>query len=350
MPQFFEYDSNRHGIQIERVKKANTTNSAIASLNIALKSYFSTHEFFERLSPLTDEGKLAEREERFLGSLTYQEKYLQTIFHFHHFFELLFKDELRAINPILAVRLETNSASYILDLIDGTNRKPEKNTVEFSAALSRLKSLYTSNIKIAEVVRKYEQVFKDLNTLRNKSWHRGTYVLRYKELDQFISANILPCTLECIEHSNYKDTETYWKYKNLVNEIDPIKELISSIRKVDVDFAEIAFYKAMGAAAYNIPDRNWDLFGDSEAAVKNAEALLEYDGEDILNCFVCGNPTLVTYKVDDMDTDEKGNVTEAWWTIYKIKCEACNLKLYRGIGEPSKYGIDIPQVWKGEVY
>lgn len=348
MPNFFDLNIITHGLYVERLKKENTTNSAIASLNIALKSYFSTAEFNKKYFSTTGEVMNRREEEQFISSLRFQEKYIQTIFHFHHFFELLFKDELRAINPVLAVKLETKDAKDIISMMEGRVTTADKNTVEFALALDRLKSLNDTELAIAKVVNEYQKPLKNLNSLRNRSWHRGTFILRYREFDEFIGKNILPCLLECIQHSHYNDTESYWKYKQTTNKIDPIEEIIKSIQKREIDFAEIAFYKAVGSAAFNIPDQYWDIFDEAEAAVKNAEAMLEYGGEDIIDCFVCGRPTLVTYREDGIETDEKGNMVEAWWRIYKIKCESCDFKLYRGIGEPSKYGVDISPIWLGE--
>lgn len=348
MPNFFNLNMNTHGMHIERLKKENTTNSAIASLNIALKSYFSTANFSKRYFSVTGEMLNRREEERFISSLPYQEKYMQTIFHFHHFFELLFKDELRAINPILAVKLETKDAEDILSMMKGRVSTADKNTVEFSLALERLKSLRNTESLIAKVVNEYQRPLTNLNSLRNRSWHRGTFILKYKEFDEFIGKSILPCLLECIRYSYYRDTEPYWKYKQTMNKVDPIDEIIKSVQKSEIDFAEVAFYKAVGSAAFNIPDLSWDIFDEAKAAMKNAQAMLEYDGEDILDCFICGRPTLVTYKEDDMETDEKGNIVGEWWRIYKVKCESCGFKLYRGIGEPSKYGVDISPIWLGE--
>lgn len=348
MPDFFILNMNTHGMHVERLKKENTTNSAIASLNIALKSYFSTAEFSKRYFSITGEMMNRRDEERFISSLPFQEKYIQTIFHFHHFFELLFKDELRAINPVLAVKLQTKSAKEILKLMEGRVSIAEKHTVEFSMALSRLISLNDTGSLIAEVASKYRTPLNNLNDLRNRSWHRGTFILKLREFDEFIGKNILPCLLECIQNSHYKDTESYWKYKETINKLDPIEEIIKSVQNSEIDFAEVAFYKVIGNAAFNIPNQHFDIFGESKAEEKNAKAMLEYDGEDILECFVCGRTTLVTYREDDIDTDKKGNIVGAWWRIYKVKCESCGLKLYRGIGEPSKYGVNIPPIWLGE--
>lgn len=347
--QFFQYNPRQHGIQIERVKQENTTNAAIASLRIALKNYFDTYNISRHYISIKGDTIQREDENRLAGYLSYQEKYLQTIFHFHHFFELLVKDELRAINPILAVKLETDNAKFIMDLIQRgiDSGNINNHTVEFMVAVKRLKTLSNSEYKIANIIKKYFRVLSDLNSLRNRAWHRGTYVLVYSELDRFIGSNILPCVLECIENSKYNDTDKYWKYELPKINLDPIKMIIKATRKEKINFAEIAFYKAIGSAAYNIPIKFTTLGRYQNPSERKANALLMHEGYDVLECFVCGNESLVTYREDDWDYDENNHPINGWWRIYEIECEECGLKIDRNLGNPREYGVDIPDIWLG---
>ncbi|WP_034757850.1 hypothetical protein [Rossellomorea vietnamensis] len=353
MSNDFRFDSNIHGIQVNNVKQENGTNAAIASLRLALKNYFSTYQFSERI---TIQDNIEAATERHLASLlSYQEKYLQTIFHFHHFIELLIKDELRLINPILAVKLDTDNGRNIMNLIKNkTNSGSIGNrTVEFMVALKRLYSLADSECKIGEIIKKHKRGLTDLNTLRNRAWHRGTFVLLYRELDRFIGTNILPCIIECMEYSIYKGSERFWKYKSPKIDIDPIKKIIEATKKPEINYSEVAFYKAIGLASYDIP-LEFGTIGKRymQPSEKKAKALLGSgsDADEVLECFVCGKQSLVSYREDDWDHDEQGQPINGWWRIYEVECQECHLRLDRHIGNPKKYGVEIPDLWLGEEY
>jgi hypothetical protein len=352
MSNFFRYNQREHGIQIDIGKRENATNAAFASLRIALKNYFSTYHVSERYISIKGNKIQREDEKRLAGYLSYQEKYLQTIFHFHHFLELLIKDELRLINPILAVKLETDNGRFIMDLVNkGRNNSNLTNqTVEFMVAVKRLKSLANSENKVADIVKKYDRVLTVLNTLRNRAWHRGTYVLLYSELDRFIGSNVLPCLLECIKFSVYQGSENYWKYKTPKINIDPINKIIQATSKESINYSEIAFYKAVGLAAYNIPLEHKTLGDYIKPSERKAEALLGSDGYEVLECFVCGKKSLVTYREDDLEYDDQHLPVNGWWRIYEVECEECGLKMNRSLGNPKEYGLDFPDLWLGEDY
>ncbi|MEC0301242.1 hypothetical protein [Peribacillus frigoritolerans] len=350
MSNLFSFNQREHGIQIDSGKQENATNAAFASLRIALKNFFSTYHVSERYISIERNKIQREDEERLAGYLSYQEKYLQTIFHFHHFMELLIKDELRLINPILAVKLETNNGRFIMDLINKgiDSGKITNQTVEFMVAVKRLKSLANSENKLADIVKKYDKILSDLNILRNRAWHRGTYVLLYSELDRFIGSNVLPCILDCIESSVYQGSEKYWKYKSPKINLDPITKIIQATSKESINYSEVAFYKAVGLAAYNIPWEFRTLGKYKRAAERKAEAILGSDGYEVLECFVCGEKSLVTYREDDWEYDDQYQPINGWWRIYEVECEECGLKMDRSLGNPKEYGIEIPDLWLGE--
>lgn len=341
--QLFNYNQRDNGIQIDSAKQENTTNAAFASLRIALKNYFSTYGVSKRYISIKGNEIQREDEIKLAGYLSYQEKYLQTIFHFHHFLELLIKDELRLINPILAIKLDTDNARFIMDLVQRSidSGNINNHTVEFMVAVKRLKSLENSGYKMADIIKKYYKVLTDINTLRNRAWHRGTYVLLYSELDRFICSNVLPCILECIENSVYHGSENYWKYKIPKINLDPIHKLIQASRKEHINYSEIAFYKAMGLAAYNIPFEFKTLGSYKSPSERKAEALIKLEGYEVIECFVCGKESLVTYREDDWDYDDYNQPINTWWRIYEIECEECGLKMDRNLGNPREYDIGM---------
>ena len=92
----FSYNPKIHGVMIGSVKnKENITRSALASLKIAIRSYFNSYYVFNRHrviqalyldednDPFAEATK--ERLELLCSNTDYQEVYMQCIFHFHHF-------------------------------------------------------------------------------------------------------------------------------------------------------------------------------------------------------------------------------------------------------------------------
>lgn len=263
--------NKQHGRMIGKIKnKENVTKSALASLRIAIKSYFKTYQvasekdIVRNMYVEEDDAFYEfsmEQIDLFCDNTDYQEVYLQCIFHFHHFFELLLKDVLASVHPKLAykVKLDGDNSALILDILLNKNSRDltKDNTAEFMTSLNRVISLMKLNDGtipiISKVVSENKQTLVDLNQLRNSVWHKGLYVLRINELDQFISQNILPLVMRCITSSDYSGLESYWKYRKAP--LDPIAEIIrSGIDKID--YKRIAFFKAYGLACYTIPPGN----------------------------------------------------------------------------------------------
>ncbi|WP_068616555.1 hypothetical protein [Paenibacillus tuaregi] len=349
-----------HGRMIGKVKsKENVTKSALTSLRLALKSYFKTYQvasqkgiindlLVEESNPFYDFSQ--NNIDLFCDNTDYQEVYLQCIFHFHHFFELLLKDVLSSVHPKLAykVKLDGDNSALILEILKNkqSNDLSNDNTAEFQTSLNRvikLMNIQDENIPIvSKVICDNKQTLVDLNTLRNRVWHKGLYVLRLNELDQFISQNILPLVVNCLQATNYNNLENYWKYKKAP--LDPITEIINSGQGV-VDYGRIAFYKAYGLACYSMPIWKSDL----DEFEKKAEAIVRaIHGMTVDSCFVCGKNTLLISTEADYNSDEFGVPVSIWVKSTAAECLNCSLRLFPDIGEPCSHGVEYEQLWRFE--
>lgn len=354
--------TKEHGRMIGKVKnKENVTKSALASLRLAIKSYFKTYQVASEKGVVKDmfidevdafyEFSM-ERIDMFCDNTDYQEVYLQCIFHFHHFFELLLKDVLASVHPKLAhkVKLDGDNSAIILDIL--LNKNPldltEDNTAEFMTSLNRVINLMKLNDGtipiISKIVNDNKQTLVDLNQLRNRVWHKGVYLLRINELDQFISQNVLPLAIRCLKFSNYNELESYWKYKEASLLLDPITEIIRS-GQGRIDYKRIAFFKACGLACYTMPAWEFDVDQVEERAHAIVNAIPDMD---VVTCFVCNKKTLLVSTETDFDTDEEGAPVSIWVKSIAAECLNCSLKILPDIGEPQSHGVDCNVIWKLE--
>lgn len=355
----FKFDESKHGLRVSATGNPNVTRASITSLRIALISFFETYHASRvslNISQL-DDPSMKEMEDNVAHYSLYQQKYLQTVFHFHHFFELLTKDVLRTVDPFYAVKIDTKDLKVLKAIRNGDIVEDSVHSVEFETAVSRMCSLRgeadappLSNIYTPDVKKHSLEI---LNRLRNRAWHRGLFVLRYSELDRFIVQNILPLAIEALDNSHYKGMDG-WKYKQSTKlPFDPIEQLIFEGQRAKFDYSRVAFFKAVGLACYKRNSFGRRLRGYNKRAYSEDEADKLVDGgiegaDEVRECFVCGKQSLVLYRNDDADVDENNNILEAWWNIYKAECQECNLLLYDDVDNPKAFGINQGVMWRGE--
>ncbi|MFC5602441.1 hypothetical protein [Sporosarcina koreensis] len=332
----------------------NVNSLAIISLRTALKAYYSTYSSIKNTGGWNESDETGRIDDDF--NLKYIESYAETIVHFQHFFELILKDILRKKNELLALRIETQHEVFA-NLVLGNEIEQSKidniKTVEFDTAFKRVQKIIESN----EIGGEYSfltesnniEALNQLNIMRNRIWHRGSYVLRYKSLDLFIGRYIFPILeqLMCLE--GYDEIESWWKgRKNRLN-IDPIKEIIKENREINPSFDKIAFLKEFGRANYNNPLGYG--FGIFENDIKDqAKRIAEgAHGVVIHNCPVCGVDSLVGYEDTEVDYEEDGEVVDAWRFIYQVKCHCCHFEMRNlGMRNLEEYGYDEPDYWQVE--
>ncbi|WP_347722776.1 hypothetical protein [Lysinibacillus capsici] len=334
---------------------ANFESIALISLKQALKSYFSTYKYMANNGRSLFEDELDARSH----SPGYIEHYSETIIHFQHFFELICKDILRKENELLVLNID-NKHEIFYNLIKGEevpNDELEKiNTIEFNRTFERLCNLI-SNDKLDP---KYS-FFKDsnkkialeqLNIMRNRIWHRGSFVMKYKSLDLFVGKYILPIVKEIINLPEYCSLSRLWEYRGLEAKINPLDEIISVCNEQAPALDHIAFLKELGRAAYNNPyNHDFGFFKKeiADRAIKIARAEIPdqiYGDDYIISCPVCGTKSLVKYEESDGDMDESGQYTSYWTWINNIKCYCCSFELRSsGMRNPSEYGYSLPDFW-----
>ncbi|MCH5584577.1 hypothetical protein MK805_06285 [Shimazuella sp. AN120528] len=322
------------------------TMSAFLSLKLALLSYFSTKDL-----------SVIEGEENINSNTEYQEKYLQTIFHFHHFFELFMKDVLRLINPILAMKINHDNGTEILKLIQGEYKIGlDTKSIEFHSALVRLKSFAGDDSKpeICRVIRKdgHFNTLKSLNFWRNTAWHDGTWIMKYSEFDIFISKQVLPLVITSIENSHYKGYERLWKYQKPLSNIDVISNFMVMSKKQKYDHKLICLNKAIGYACYNMPTYYPTEYDGTSDEMKN-KITEDSWADEVRTCFLCGDFSLYLYGQDISIVDPRnGDIEYEGWEIDSVKCKTCQLDLLKAYSdkEPSLYDDSIPLIWKTRDY
>ncbi|YCI78865.1 hypothetical protein M1D47_09960 [Bacillus sp. R1-10] len=350
-----------------KISNTRGTNSlALNSLAIGTKAYFST---YQSVSNYFDETE----EEKHYGS-SYFEKYSETILHFQHFFELMLKDILRNEHEILALKFDSK-ADILITLINGQNVNSEEiekiQTVEFGVALERTVALIKNKADTPYTFLTMEEnkkALKKLTELRNKIWHRGSYIMRYKALDIFIGKYILPLAIEILEAMEYtKKTSKrqLWKYGENFLDIDPLKEIITEIKMKTPRYDKVAVLKELGRASYNSHlGKGFGKIIDDKNEKAHLLAKTELDrifsrAENILQCPCCGANSLVTYLAEEVvnweeieyeENDQlmKMIATDRYEYTEKVRCPNCDFHLYhKGLKDLKEYGFEgMPDYWE----
>lgn len=339
MSNKFKILKNENGVVLN--SSFNITQTSFTSLKTALMSYFRTSEFIKSIPNY--EENLCERPE-------YIETYSNTIFYFHHFIELTMKDILRDVDPILATKPFFNDITKLMEFSNliSTERAnseiiEEFYSVEYNDSLSRIIQINKLNntgdleinnsdvdTTIFKLFLDYQSALQDLNHLRNRLWHRGTFVLKISALDDFLGGHILPFILKLSEFEKYKKFESKWKYTKF--EIDPIEKIIESIANYK-DYSSVATYKAIGLACYRSAEGN---------TYDSKNNKLDWKVFESRECFVCSEESLHLY---EEVVDGKINT----WETEKAKCQACGLYLIAGMKNPSDCGLsDVEEIFTGE--
>lgn len=354
------------GFNIETVKDKEL-GIAFSSLKIALKSYFSTYQCFKGNLAVLSLGNLEQEQIDYHHNDTYCELCTETLIHFQHFFELACKKILKDEHPLLAdVALTKPVALYKL-LNNQQLSEKETNSlrsIEFSEAISRLDSLIKSgllpNSTSLKFIQTHINTLNQINTLRNRIWHRGVYVLRYKSLDKLICKYVLPLLHSFLNLPAFTGKEFLWKYKPLECGVDPLSELIAVYGSGTIDLKKVAFIKEIGRAAYNNPLMKLKLTSRKEfkgfadiydnkhiqraIRISGTEATQEY--ASILNCPVCGVKSLVLYTESEMEYDEEEMISNGYTYTDRVICECCQLSLRNDFENATQYGLkNIEDFW-----
>ena len=322
--------------------------TALLSLRLALKAYFSTYKSAKHTVNILLQSGLKMSKEEIDQTLSheYMISCYEAILHLHHFVELVCKNILRNIHPLLADFTSSRHHLVLYKLVKGEplskNEENKLRSIEFGEALDRLITLLKegkidSRWKFFEDNRQWLE--EDLNYLRNRMVHRGTYVIRYNALDELFGRYILPFVSNVVAMGEYSHRENIWKYLPLECGIDPITAIIDEFRKEKYDIAKIAVLKELGRAAYERPKCGHFVKGECEHLERRSALLAELEqsamGVEVRECPVCGVKSLVVYHEIDEDVVY----------TYQARCMNCSLEMDRFLGNPRELGLSIEDVW-----
>jgi hypothetical protein len=188
----------------------------------------------------------------------------------------------------------------------------------------------------------HRATLEELNVLRNRIWHRGTMVLRYPALDEFIGRFVLPVvrlTLALPEYANSRN----WRWTPIRCGIDLLDEIDREFAKASWSLEKLAYLKELGRAAYANPLLGDPFFrADDERRRKHAHLAAKSLGVPRL-CPVCGVDALVAHEdvdVDDEHADE-ANPANARAFVWMVKCECCSFNVHQELGSPSTIGLPL---------
>lgn len=328
--------------------------AVIASARIALRAYVSTtfaiHGRLHLVEPANTQDEQLDRDSN--QPAAYREAAMEALVHFQHFAELVVKDALRGEHELL-VTLTTNEHDLLYRLLHGEQVDPleaeRTNTIDASVALERLCALRTANrLPDWEFVRERRQFLSDLNKLRNRIWHRGRLVLRYRGLDELFGGYALPFLRLAMGHPSHQRHAELWKHPALHCGLDPFALIEQELTAVPAwSVTKVAFLKELARASYESPLTPHAWFeGENEArrerAVLTAQTPVEHGACDVRVCPVCGTNALVVYGMDGDVDGEPGP-----WYTYLARCELCTLELRSDYGNPSDHGFgSIPDLWE----
>ena len=358
-------DLVKDGFQLpDRNGKADDT--AFLSLRIALKAYFSTYQAMKYRLHLFEPGRHNQEAIDLSHSTAYCEACLETLIHFQHFFELICKQVLRAEHPLLSDLPDDAPTKPVIlhKLLRGEqlsdDEKRGTKSIEAAEALRRLLLLIEAGrLSGPETAfwKPSKSVLEALNGLRNRQWHRGTYILRYPALDELVGGFLLPIVQDVVGLAQYTAMGNFWKHSPLACGSDPIGEIVLEWQTPAPRMGKVAWLKELGRAAYAnpLPPRDvFESFMGSEIitrAVGAARALREeMHLAAINNCPVCGKDTLTVY--DDVtlegDVDGQGTFDKALRYTWQVECTCCTFSANHHLENPSMYGLALPEFWNVE--
>lgn len=358
--------------------------AAYVSLKSAIQSYFDTYRALSFVKSVVDFSTIRTLSQSGISEYEiseYKNDYFTSITHFQHFFELILKDSLERIDPLLAKKMDEKGIVDIYCKLNGTtNPDSEKiQSIEFSDALKRLQKIREINpndtiIKEIRFLLDNYKTLEKLNHLRNRIWHKGLFFLNYHALDWFVGHEILPLVKQVFEMTTYSGKMYLWRYKSLSCGLDPMGLIIREFEgkeEQDVDYEKVALLKEMGRASYQNPlemvdpakhtDKWYGLYKSyantvnsdkvDECLAKTEAIRKQFFFCDAYTCPICGQKTFVRFVEDEGDGWEGENDEyHQYWKLvpFKMECQTCSFKINPNIKNLSMISLDGNEIWKIE--
>jgi len=337
----------------------NIENIAFLSLNLSLKSYFSTYRSIDYCFSSIANNSMTGKSKDNLYTHKYVEAACEAISHFQHFTELIVKDILRKAHPLLSIDASKNH-NLLYDLIVNKSfneiENQETKEIEFSVALERIVELIKSN-KIDKIkygfIAESKSWLEVVNKLRNRIAHRGIFVIRYEALDFLFGEYILPFTKKVFLLKEYEGMELI-NYKNNAANINPIEEIINHINNETYSINKISLLKEIGRASIENPiyldcnflaHHNKEIRRRYELLSKNITKFESIN--KVVMCPICNTISLVKYEDFYDDTDEETGITnESYRYIYNVKCFCCSFDVDNHIHDIEKMNLNIENFWE----
>lgn len=378
------------------LKGENDLDLAFLSLRIALKAYFSTYDVirnnFDQNGPDLDK--------RLEGNIRFCEACAEAIVHFQHFFELIIKDILRRDHLLLASRIYSHPTILYKVLHNqplNAEEEQKVQSVEFSDALNSLCELIKNKqikcFQDLQFIMDHKDTLKELNTLRNRVWHRGAFFLSYTNLDAFIGKFVLPIIDATTQLSQYKALGFLWKYIQTECGIDPIESIrLEYQRSQSPSVGKIALLKEIGRAAYINPlhdkkilkqkmdekiakiekeiqefkkrgepipkrlliskrmaDMDYRMVTRVDSPyIEKAKRISKHEAKEnffkIIRCPICGVESFILYDESDSFPDSNTGDYVSYNWVHSAKCECCTFEIDSKL-EIEKYALTIDDYW-----
>jgi hypothetical protein len=349
-------------------KRPSLSNVSLISLRNSLQAYSRTYSSVirhlnEAATSGVKEVEISDEDGIYNYSVRYIDYACSAITNFHHFCELVIKDILTKIHPLMAVDA-ANQHAILHQLLLGEDVAAEEidslQQIEFSKAHERLQKLIAvDRIPIQYVfIAEYKEFLQTINYLRNRIVHRGVYILNYKALDELFAKHALPFMFKVLSLEDY-NTNNLWRPKPIHLNFDPLSEISSSWPQgAQYPFQKIALLKELTKAAYELPGelkfnnatRKYKSLlsrHESERIEKMAE-LIKNDnfGDFIASCPVCSFKSLVVFEdAIDHEHGETGQIIQEPY-IYAIKCAYCTFDLFAEVEPIPEFNLPIPNYWE----
>jgi hypothetical protein len=342
---------------------------ALISLKIGFEAYYSTYQSVKRFLNIveTRPNKIGDVDESYgsdqkffenmhisnyaKAEVNFTQAYIETIFHFHHFIEVSIKEILRQEHELLASEPGRKQHVILHKLLFTDEVTDEEKgslrSLPFGEATERITELIKAkrikNHKNMEFISEEENFMKEIATFRNRLVHRGTFVLRYTDLDIFVGKHIFPFVLKLLSLPIYKNSKFKWQPEQLHCQLDPMQEIIKECKVPKPDFSKISFLKEMERAAYNnplMPKQKMRRDGMKEAMEERAIKEESNNDEiiDIKNCPICGANTLIRYR--NMNLEDEREEVET------LKCICCSFEIDSELSKVNFEGLDTKKYWK----